>query len=292
MAEPIHLKEACRSCPVCANNAVEVLHHQRFVLPTESRLPQAFDVVWCPSCGFAYADTPASQETYDRYYADFSKYEDNLTSTGGGHSPADLRRLLETANTIASVAPHRSARVLDIGCGNGGLLAALKALGYSSLVGVDPSPTCCERTRLACGGEAMAGSLRALPPGLGAFDVVVLSHVLEHVLDLGAAVGKLADLLSESGVVYVEVPDAARYADCLVAPFQDFNTEHINHFDLSSLRNLLADAGLLFISGGTKDIIVDAGSPYPAVFVFFGAHTELRNSIAPGGNRTACFGSV
>jgi 2-polyprenyl-3-methyl-5-hydroxy-6-metoxy-1,4-benzoquinol methylase len=269
MPTATHLHPAHRPCPVCANGLVEVLHHQRFVLPTENPLPRSFDVVWCPACGFAYADTPASQATYDRYYAEFSKYEDTLTSTGGGHSPEDLRRLAETASTIAGVVPNSSARVLDIGCANGGLLAALKPLGYGNLVGVDPSAACCERTRRACGGQAMAGSLRQLPPSLGAFDVVILSHVLEHVLDLRASVRELPALLTGSGVVYVEVPDAKRYADCLVAPFQDFNTEHINHFGLASLRNLLATAGLSFVSGGTKEILADAGWRYPAVFGFF-----------------------
>lgn len=275
-----HLQPACRPCPVCANGIVDVLHHQRFVLPKDSPLPGSFDVVWCPTCGFAYADTPASQATYDRYYADFSKYEDNLTSTGGGHSPADLHRLAETASTIAGVVPNRSARVLDIGCANGGLLAALKALGYCGLVGVDPSAGCCERTRRACGGQAMAGSLRQLPPGLGAFDVVILSHVLEHVLDLRASVRELSALLTDSGVVYVEVPDAKRYADCLVAPFQDFNTEHINHFGSSSLRNLFATAGLSFVSGSTKEILADAGWRYPAVFGFFRRTNRIPQSDA------------
>lgn len=165
--------------------------------------------------------------------------------------------------------PSRSARVLDIGCANGGLLAALKALGYSDLVGVAPSSSCCERTRAVCDGKVMVGALRSLPPGLGAFDVVILSHVLEHVLDLNASVRKLSALLTHSGVVYLEVPDAKRYADCLVAPFQDFNTEHINHFGFFSLRNLLARAGLTFVSGGTKDIPTDTGARYPAVFAFF-----------------------
>jgi hypothetical protein len=122
--------------------------------------------------------------------------------------------------------------------------------------------------------------LRHLPPGLGAFDVVILSHVLEHVLDLHASVRELSALLTGSGVVYVEVPDAKRYADCLVAPFQDFNTEHINHFGLHSLRNLLATAGLSFVSGGTKDILADAGWRYPAVFGFF-RRTNSAQQPAP-----------
>ena len=55
-----------------------------FVLPQGHPLPKEYDVVYCENCSFAYADTPARQVDYDRYYADFSKYEDNQTGTGGG----------------------------------------------------------------------------------------------------------------------------------------------------------------------------------------------------------------
>lgn len=77
-------------------------------------------------CGFTYADTPATQEDYDRYYAAFSKYEDSATSTGGGGPEWDARRLRDTAAALAAVVRDRSARIVDIGYANGGLLAALK----------------------------------------------------------------------------------------------------------------------------------------------------------------------
>src|SRR5438132_5327996 len=112
-------KNALRSCPICGNSEVERLYHQKFVLPEGHVLPDAYDVVWCPVCGFAYADTPASQKDYDRYYAGFSKYEDNRTSTGGGASEWDSRRLRETAAAVASLVPDRQARIIDLGCANG-----------------------------------------------------------------------------------------------------------------------------------------------------------------------------
>ena len=37
-------------------------------------------------------------------------------------------------------------------------------------------------------------------------------------------------LLKTNGVLYIEVPDATAYVEFLYSPFQDFNTEHINHF--------------------------------------------------------------
>ena len=263
-------KTAVRPCQVCAGTRVEVLHHQPFALPEGHLLPAAFDVVCCLACGFCYADTPAPQETYDRYYADFSKYADNRTSTGGGGSAEDARRLREFAAQLAAgLDGDRGASVLDIGCSNGGLLAALQALGFTRLTGVDPSPACVENTHRQPGLRALPGTLTALPPDLGRYDLVVLSHVLEHVADLRSVLSPLAGLLTAGGRLYVEVPDAARYTAFVTSPFQDFNVEHINHFDLASLERLFAAHGFVLETGGTKDLPAAQGLWYPAVYGFF-----------------------
>jgi SAM-dependent methyltransferase len=262
-------KNAIRACPICTNAKVDLLHHQKFVQPEGHILPDEYDVVWCARCGFAYADTPSTQEDYDRYYADFSKYEDNTTSTGGGGSTWDSYRLKETAASIDQVVANRQACVVDIGCANGGLLAELKERGFTNLLGIDPSPACVANASESHGIESMVGSFRQLPSDVGKFDLVIVSHVLEHVADLQSTVTDLTKLLQPGGVLYVEVPDASRYFECLVAPFQDFNTEHINHFALSSLRNLFLTHGFLFEAGGQKEIPTLHGCPYPAAFCFF-----------------------
>ncbi len=264
-------KEAIRPCPICGNHSVEVLHHQRFVLAEEHILPESYDVVWCGQCGFAYADTSATQADYDRYYAEFSKYEDNQISTGGGGSGWDAKRLGETARAIAQVLTDREMRIVDIGCANGGLLGELKKLGFKNLVGLDPSPACVAHTRNNHGVEAAIGSLDHFPSEIGKFDLVILSHVLEHVLNLRPAVEKISQLLEKDSSLYVEVPDASRYHDFLVAPFQDFNTEHINHFNLTSMRNLFIPRGFQVEQTGEKVIASSPDNHYPAIFGFFRA---------------------
>jgi SAM-dependent methyltransferase len=266
--EPVR-KVSARGCPVCAAPACEVLHSQRFVLPEGHPLAAGYDVVCCEQCGFVFADTSVNQRDYDTFYARFSKYEDNKTSTGGGGSPGDAQRLQETAALLAEALPDRKARLLDIGCANGGLLKALRDLGYSNLTGIDPSPACVETTRHLCRCDGFVGFLSSLPAGIGQFDGVVLSHVLEHVQDLSAAMSGLRALMKPNALAYLEVPDAARYAECLVAPFQDFNTEHINHFSLHCLRQLAGRHGLRAHAGGPRTLWVGPRLPYPAVYSFF-----------------------
>src|SRR3712207_5303716 len=72
--------------------------------------------------------------------------------------------------------------------------------------------------------------------------------------------------LRRGGTIYVEVPDATRYAEFPTAPFQDFNTEHINHFSQASLRNVLEGVGFSVRATAPKLIEAAAGVPYPACY--------------------------
>ena len=187
-----------RKCPICEGLKAEVLHTQSFVLPEGHPQSDGYDVVCCVRCGFVFADTAATEEDYDRYYAQFSKYEDSKTSTGAGDTPWDARRLTDTARQIAGFLPDRRWRILDIGCANGGLLKCLRELGFENLYGIDPSPVCVANTRIL-GFEAYTGSLSQLPDNLEQFNCVVLSHVLEHVPKLKQAVQSIYALLTGGG---------------------------------------------------------------------------------------------
>lgn len=263
------MKASHRHCPVCAGAEVEVLHHQRFELPAGHPLPASYDVVCCGGCGYVFADTAGNAADYDRYYADYSKYADQATSTGGGGNPRDQARLEATARAISRHVADRASCVVDIGCANGGLLGAMKAVGYTRLFGIDPAPACVENTRALFGIEAQQGWLMDLPAATPRADVIIISHVLEHVLDIRGALAHASRVLAPGGLVYVEVPDAQRYVDFLAAPFQDFNTEHINHFGAAGLENLFAAAGFVPVEIGAKTIEAAPGIGYPALFGFF-----------------------
>ncbi|NCQ97448.1 MAG: class I SAM-dependent methyltransferase [Microcystis wesenbergii Mw_QC_S_20081001_S30D] len=267
-------KKSIRKCPICQEENGEILHTQKFVLPEGHPLSNGYDILCCDRCGFVYADTTVSQKDYDIFYAKLSKYEDKKTATGGGESPYDAARLQKTAECIAGFLPDKSVRILDIGCANGGLLGYLKKLGYNNLCGLDPSPACVENTKQLYGIEAYAGSIFTPPQDLGDFDVVILSHVLEHIQDLASALSNFKNLLGKNGVLYAEVPDAKKYLDFYVSPFHYFDTEHINHFSLKFLERLLIPAGFTLIGKGEKEFELHPGTFYPAIWVMAGFSNE------------------
>lgn len=267
-----------RLCPICTAEEAEFLHSQRFTLPVGHPLSSGYDVVACAQCGFVFADTTVTQADYDKFYAQYSKYEDAKTGTGGVDNPFDWKRQQETARQIADFLQNPKSTVLDVGCANGGVLKALKEMSYASLCGLDPSPVCVDNI-LRLGIEAHQGSLFQ-DFHENAYDCVILSHTLEHVADVRGALEWIGKRLKPDGVIYLETPDASRYVDFIYAPFQDFNTEHINHFSLMSLENLMNERGFSLEIGGTKDLPINADMFYPAVFGFWkkGAYAYPRNS--------------
>jgi SAM-dependent methyltransferase len=257
-----------RGCGACGRTQKKLLHHQNFVVPEGYPLPAEYDVVCCTGCGFVFADPAATQSDYDFFYREWSKYDDPSNSTGSGLSEYDYERLRIAAADLAQVLPSKGVRILDAGCATGGLLVALHELGFASLAGLDPSPRCCSVCRKV-GFKAFAGSITHPPADLPQFDCIVLSHVLEHAYDIPAFFGAARRLLDPGGYLYLEVPDATRYFDYLYAPFQEFNTEHVNHFSAGTLQNVAQRFGFTSILVEPKLIRTAKETYYPAVFGIF-----------------------
>jgi 2-polyprenyl-3-methyl-5-hydroxy-6-metoxy-1,4-benzoquinol methylase len=264
------LKTLLRSCPICHSEDGKVLHNQKFSVPDHYKLPKEYDVVSCVNCNFVYADTDATQADYDDYYEQFSKYEEK-SSSGSGTTYLDAVRLEQTATDIDSQLKNPIAKILDIGCGNGGLLSALSRLGYQNLTGMDPSATSTEYIVnnlhfSAIQGGIFTSDLFDVTSEEEKYDCIILSHVMEHIYDLKQSIRNIARLLKQNGFVYVEVPDASRYHEFYVVPYYYFDCEHINHFDEASLGKLMKSAELECVLYKKKDLKVSDELLYPAVF--------------------------
>ena len=96
----------------------------------------------------------------------------------------------------------------DVGCGGGGSLSRLRDAGFTNLIGIDPDPDALA-TAQAQGFKTYQGTAENLPPEISnqQFDLVLLTHVLEHTPDPIAALTHLKPLLSPASLLIVEVPN-------------------------------------------------------------------------------------
>ena len=93
------------------------------------------------------------------------------------------------------------ARILDVGCGSGGLLDRLARAGFKNLSGADPF--------LAADGETPLGvplAKRYLDEIPGEFDLIMFNHSFEHMPDPGATLKAARKRLSAAGACLVRLP--------------------------------------------------------------------------------------
>jgi len=263
------METSTRKCAICESNDVSYLHHQKFNLPEKSVLPSEYNVVSCSNCGFCYADTSASQDQYDLYYNQMSKYEDNATASGGGTNEFDKKRLDTASEIISNEVKNKNVSILDVGCANGGLLNSLREKGFINLTGLDITKVCVNNV-IKEGHKAFFGGMFNLENlGNSKYDVIIISHVMEHICNLKDAVLNLKNLVSENGFIYVEVPDASRYNEHFIVPYYFFDCEHINHFDKNSLSNLISDKDFQLINVNERKMEVSKSIFYPVVSCIF-----------------------
>jgi len=244
-----------RGCSACGNSAKKVVFPQPLVVP-QGCLYGGYNVVMCSQCGFCYADDTLSQHALDEYY-------EGLNRTGVTYYEPEGARERDTTVTsvrAANIAPllKETDRILDVGCGTGNFLGLLRSAGYPNVHGVEPSALAVKVGKEKYGIDLFHGSLfdYDLP---SQFDFVIVSHVLEHVIDLERFINRLKDLMSRDGHLYLEVPDVHQfhrfsnplrpeYSLYVRDLFAHFSPEHVNFFSPVSLRLLMTGAGFEEVS--------------------------------------------
>src|SRR4029077_7623960 len=143
-------------------------------------------------------------------------------------------------------APRPGQRVLDVGCGNGDLLARLQARGWDA-VGIDLDEKAVREAK-SRGLDARVGQLADQHFPDASFDAITVSHVIEHTAEPGLVLKECARILRPGGRLVVLTPNPrswghARFGEawvCLDPP------RHLVLLNRDNLRSL-ADRAVLRI---------------------------------------------
>jgi SAM-dependent methyltransferase len=145
-------------------------------------------------------------------------------------------------------------RLLDLGCGTGGVMAHTSA--GLEVIGIDRSLDYCARAR-AAGERTVLGDLaQGLPFRGGAFDAALCSDTFEHLLDPLGLLVEIHRVLRPGGALLCHVP---------------------NEFSWKSVRQILRGGGIC-----SRDFFPDADEwDYPHVRFF--SHRGFVRMLGRGG---------
>ncbi len=238
--------------------------------------PEADEVdlrtVFCGECGFVAFSPRPSEADIDAKYRFLQREERDI----GGQKPSgkarrrDARRAERIYRSVVRHADKGSLRVLDFGGGNGKLLVSFQRRGHACHLvdySLEPLP----------GIEKIGDTLEDLPAE-STYDVILCSHVIEHLGNPRQTVRDLAVRLREGGIVYGEVPiDVWGGVDNRYDP-----VTHVNFFTPLSFELLFAKEGLGVLEsrqiGGTY-----SGGRVHVTFVIARKGKEVLEEALPRG---------
>lgn len=148
---------------------------------------------------------------------------------------------------------YLTGRVLDIGCNAGYALDVFQERGWE-VTGIEPNQSTAKfaRERL---GATIYSDISLIPKG-ETFDVILLSHVLEHIREPNEFLRGAATHLKPQGVFYIQVPNygskTVRYV--LKGTWSGFlPAQHVWYFNFKTLAAFMSRHGFRVVACYTRE---------------------------------------
>lgn len=148
--------------------------------------------------------------------------------------------------TIAWTTLRRGGRWLDVGCGAGRFLKEMASLGWN-VEGIEADPEACSSLGRNSSIRVHRGSLMDPLEGLGTFDVISVTHVIEHLDDPVAALKRCASWLNPGGRIVITTPNVRALSRVQFGKhWRGWEVpRHLMLFSPQSLRECASRSGLI-----------------------------------------------
>lgn len=230
-----HYKFEYIKCQICNSSKYQLLTEK-------DRYGLFYPVVICIKCGLVYASPRMNQVSYNEFYE--KEYRKLYV---GAKLPIDKffkRQILKGEkiyNFIKKYVPRikkDNFKVLEIGCGAGGILHYFRDKGCF-VKGIDLGEDYLNYGKTEYNLDLVKGSIDDVKIDFIP-DLIIYSHVLEHILDLNSELTLIKKLISKDTSIYIEVPGIKRiHVSYKMDILLYFQNAHTYHFSLSTLNNLL-----------------------------------------------------
>lgn len=268
-------------CPICKTDHCEKLGEK-------DRYGLYYPTVICKSCGLIYTKPRMTQDSYNKFYnSEYRKLYVGTESPSDSFFRAQQKKGKRIYNFLLdnNIINHKSLQVLEIGCGAGGILYHFKNNGHK-VTGVDLGEEYLNFGIKNYNLDLHTGTLATLSINEKP-DLIIYSHVLEHILDLQKEIELMKEHAHDKTAIYIEVPGIKEiHKNYKMNILRYFQNAHTYHFTLSTLKNLMIQHGFEFINGNEfvmsifrnscSDISSDITNDYPAVINYIEKNERKR----------------
>ena len=280
--------ETLEHCPICGSSKAEVLYKdQRDITFNSAGGPWTLER--CPRCTCAYLNPRPTRQSigkaYQTYYTHAPRTDwlarfpvrlrETLLALRNGFYRARYGHQLEPSSPLGAwlipcvpwleyrfeldirqvAVPPANGVLLDVGCGNGDYLETMRGLGWRAL-GIEPDPKAAELAQRK-GLDVQIGTLETLHLASEQFDVITLSHVIEHVHDPMATLREAWHLLKPGGTIWIATPNLDSFGhQRYSAAWRGLEIpRHLVLFSTRHLRQCLTQAGFECLPLGRQALV-------------------------------------
>ncbi|QPC84319.1 class I SAM-dependent methyltransferase [Phototrophicus methaneseepsis] len=204
-------------------------------------------LVQCQNCGLVYVGQQPDPEELYALYGETYFHNDESGEVGYTNYIKDEKNIRKTVNRRFDHIEKfvQPGKMIDIGCAMGFFIDEASKRGWQ-VEGMDVSHFAVEYVKERFGHNVYQGSLDTLELEEGAYDLVTMYDVIEHVPDPKAYMMRVASLLRSGGIFELATPDVDSIPAKLTGKRwigYKLSEEHVYYFSVNTLRQMLDYAG-------------------------------------------------
>jgi SAM-dependent methyltransferase len=208
----------------------------------------------CSSCGLVRQNPTLDENSLKKFYQDYyrkiyegQQHDLNFDRIFSSQEVAGekIYKLLKDVLNKKNLNIKNFNNVLEIGCGPGGILSTFNKKGHD-VTGIDYDDNYSEMIKKKnikfINNDFMSDGFK------GQYDIIILSHVIEHFLELNKIIEKLYEILKPKGILYILTPGIFLYKNYNFLHLSNnykrmlflfyIQNAHIYYFTLNSLKNI------------------------------------------------------
>jgi len=272
--------EKLNQCPLCLNpliNSAYDISNRLFLEAVDMLVShKTFKIEKCPSCSLLFTNPRPTENEIKKYYhsdAYISHTENKQTIKERIYFMVQKTMLRKKIALLKKHTKPQCRKLLDFGCGTGNFIDYAQQNGFIS-TGYEPEINA--RQKAEAKDLNIINDLDVLFGNkTGAYDVITLWHVLEHLHDFPSVLDDFHTKLNIDGVLLIAVPMAkstdANYYKKYWAGWD--LPRHLYHFTRESIVSSCTKAGY--------DLVAKRGMPFDSYYVSWLSEQNKRNRMAP-----------